>query len=502
MIANPLTKPTTKPSEAKAELIRVRQERARRQLIAFTKYTNPDYQVEWFNRFLATKLDSFVNGKVKRLMVFMPPGHGKSELVSRRLPCFILGRDPDARIIATSHTHSLASDFNRDCQKIITSEEYAELFPETSLSGKNIRTVANNSYLRNSEIFEIVNRRGRYVAAGVGGAITGKRFDVGIVDDPIKSAQESNSKTVRDSTWNWFSKDFMTRIAGQHARVLITLTRWHHDDVAGRLLQLAKDNPKAAQWEVVIFPAIKVTNNNPDDPRQIGEALWPAVFPLETLAEQRAPDPRGFEALYQQNPTPTEGDMFKRQWFEVIGSAPSEAKRIRWWDKAGSQDAGAYTAGVLVGYHNGLIYVEDVIRGQWSAHNREVIMRQTAEMDFAKYGGLVTIMMEQEPGSGGKESAEASIRNLAGFIVRAKVSTGDKSGRAEPLASQAEAGNVKLVRGAWNSDYLDEITTFPYGKYKDQVDATASAFNELAAAKPKPTLQVRVTPTYQPKSVY
>jgi len=497
-MTNPLTKPTTNPTQAASELQRVRRERARRQLIGFTKHTYPDYQVTWFNQFLAHKLDSFVNGEIKRLMVFMPPGHGKSELVSRRLPCYILGRDPDARIIATSHTHSLASDFNRDCQKIISSDEYAELFPETTLSGKNIRTVANNTFLRNSEIFEVVGHRGRYVAAGVGGAITGKRFDYGLVDDPIKSAQESHSKTVRDSTWAWFSKDFMTRIAGQHARVLITLTRWHHDDIAGRLLELARHNKQSAQWEVVIFPAIKENNHNPNDPRTIGEALWPAVFPLETLAEQRAPDPRGFEALYQQNPTPTEGDMFKRQWFEIVGSAPSQAKRIRWWDKAGSQDSGAYTAGVLVAYHDGVFYIEDVIRGRWSSYNREVIMRQTAELDSVS----VTVMMEQEPGSGGKESAEASIRNLAGFTVRAKTSSGDKAGRAEPLASQAEAGNVKLVRGDWNADFLDEITTFPYGKFKDQVDAAASAFVELAATKPRPTLQVRVTPSYQPKVNY
>jgi predicted phage terminase large subunit-like protein len=125
-------------------------------------------------------------------------------------------------------------------------------------------------------------------------------------------------------------------------------------------------------------------------------------------------------------------------------------------------------------------------------------MRQTAELDSVS----VTVMMEQEPGSGGKESAEASIRNLAGFTVRAKTSSGDKAGRAEPLASQAEAGNVKLVRGDWNADFLDEITTFPYGKFKDQVDAAASAFVELAATKPRPTLQVRVTPSYQPKVNY
>lgn len=458
----------------------VRQELARRKLIEFTKYTNLEYRTAWFHAYLGSKLDEFAAGKIKRLMVFIPPGHGKSELVSRRLPCFILGQNPDIRVIATSHTHSLASDFNRDCQKIIGSEEYAELFPETQLFGKNIRTVSDNTYLRNSDIFEIVNHRGRYVAAGVGGNITGKRFDVGIVDDPIKSAADSHSKVIRDSTWSWFSKDFMTRISGQHARVLITLTRWHHDDIAGRLLELARNEPKASQWEVVIFPAIKVDDSNPHDPRQIGEALWPEQFPLETLAEQRAPDPRGFESLFQQNPTPREGGMFKRDWLTIVGEAPAQAKRIRWWDKAASQDKGDYTVGALVAYHGRLVFVEDVVRGQWSAHQREVIMRQTAELDQQKYGQLVSIWMEQEPGSGGKESAESSIRNLAGFTVRAETSSGDKAGRAEPLASQAEAGNVRLVRGAWNAEYLNELAEFPFGKHDDQIDATASAFNKLA----------------------
>jgi predicted phage terminase large subunit-like protein len=176
-----------------------------------------------------------------------------------------------------------------------------------------------------------------------------------------------------------------------------------------------------------------------------------------------------------------EGVLFKREWFEVVESAPDErALRIRYWDKAATEGGGARSAGVLMAKtSDGLFCVEDVVCGQWSALQRERIMRQTAEGD----GRRVQVWLEQEPGSGGKESAEASIRNLAGYIVHAERPTGDKAERAQPLAAQCEAGNVCLVRGAWNHDYLEEVCAFPLGSYADRVDASSGAFNKLAAGK-------------------
>jgi len=171
--------------------------------------------------------------------------------------------------------------------------------------------------------------------------------------------------------------------------------------------------------------------------------------------------------------------MFKRQWFDIINVAPFYSERVRYWDKAGTADGGAYSCGVLIARDKqGIFYIEDVVRGQWSALDRETIIKQTAQADDAKYG-LVSVWQEQEPGSGGKESAEQTVRNLAGHVIRTERVTGDKVTRAMPLAAQCEAKNVNIVSAAWNGSYLDELTTFPYGKYKDQVDATSGAFNKL-----------------------
>jgi predicted phage terminase large subunit-like protein len=175
--------------------------------------------------------------------------------------------------------------------------------------------------------------------------------------------------------------------------------------------------------------------------------------------------------------------MFHRAWFAIVPAAPVDARRVRYWDKAGTAGDGDYSCGALVGRTDaGRYFVEDMIRGQWSSGEREKVMRQTAMLDEQKYGH-VAIWHEQEPGSGGKDSADATTRNLAGFAVRAERITGDKQTRAMPFAAQCEAGNVDLIAGAWNAAFLDELTTFPNAAHDDQVDAASGAFNKLAVER-------------------
>lgn len=216
---------------------RVRQ--ARTNLLDFTRFTMPEYRVNWHHRLICQKLDEFIEGKNKRLIIACPPRHGKSELVSRRFPAYILGRNPDAKIIACSYGSDLASLLNRDVQRIISSPEYAELFPDTKLNDANVRSTAQENYLRNSDIFEVVNHKGVYRSAGVGGAITGMGGDYLIVDDPIRSRADAESPAIRDKVWKWYSSTFRTR-RQKDASILITATRWHEDDLTGRLLELAK----------------------------------------------------------------------------------------------------------------------------------------------------------------------------------------------------------------------------------------------------------------------
>jgi len=186
------------------------------------------------------------------------------------------------------------------------------------------------------------------------------------------------------------------------------------------------------------------------------------------------------------NVRPTAGSVFNRGWFDIVDAAPADARRVRSWDKAGTSGGGAYSAGVKMVRAGGTYYVEDVIRGQWSPHQRNLVMRQVAEAD----GPEVTIWIETEPGSGGKESSQISIRELAGYSVHAETVTGDKVTRAQGLSAQAEAGNVKLVRGEWNEAYLAELHGFPEGKYKDQVDASSAAFAKLALTGGAPSISV------------
>ena len=311
----------------------------------------------------------------------------------------------------------------------------------------------------------------------------------GIIDDPLKNRKEANSQVVRDAIWDWYTSTFRTRLA-PGGGILLTVTRWHEDDLPGRLLALAASDSGADQWEVVNLPAIAEEPLQSYDPRQVGDALWPDRFDLEELERTRVSlGSYDWNSLYQQRPAPLEGGLFKRAWFgDAVGAAPRKARRIRYWDKAGTASAdAAYTVGVLMARDaQGVYYVEDVVRDRYSALDREQIIRQVAQMDNENRGPT-EVHFEQEPGSGGKESAEATARNLAGFVVHAERVTGDKFTRAQPYAAQCEARNVKLVKGDWNPAYLEELTSFPNGKYKDQVDASSGGFNKLAAPTLIPT---------------
>lgn len=417
-------------------------------------------------------------------MVFMPPRHGKSELVSRRLPAYSLGVNPDMSIIGCSYGADLASQMNRDVQRIISDDRYSRLFPDTNLFGKNIRTIAQGQYLRNSDIFEVVDRGGVYRSAGIGGGITGMGFELGIIDDPIKDPKEAESEVFRESIWEWYTGAFWTRQA-PGARILLTMTRWHEDDLAGRLLMMAKADPKADQWEVLKLPAICEDTNAQFEQRVEGEALWPERFNLDHFATSKANNARQHEAMNQQNPTAREGNMFKVGKLQIVDAAPLRCRRVRYWDKAATAAGGDWTAGVRMSRgSDGFFYVEDVRRGQWATDERDDTIKLIAQLD----GKDVEIYGEQEPGASGKDAALAFVRMLAGFKVECAPASGSKELRADPLSSQVNAGNVKLVRGTWNGAFIEELRQFPQGKHDDQVDAASGSFNVLASIIPLPTV--------------
>ncbi len=476
---------------------------ARTDLLKFTQYTKPDYETNWHHSAICAVLNDVVRGLLpynhpdylhdapKRVILCAPPQTGKSELVSRRLPAYAFGRIPDLTVIGTSYGADLASMMNRDIQRVISSDEYHNVFPNTKLNDVNIRSTSQGQYLRNSDIFEIVNHAGRYRSAGVGGGITGMGMRLGIIDDPFKDQMEAQSETIRNNVWEWYTTTFYTR-NGKNGAIVIMHTRWHEDDLVGRLLELQKNDPNADKWLVLSFPAIldDESQRSALDHREFGAALWPNKYDLDALAKMRANDPDGFEALQQQRPTKPGGSLLPRIGFQIIEQFQwfEDMVLVRYWDKAGTEGAGAYTAGVLMCYdpnrRYGVSYIIiDIKRVQFEAFAREQLIRQTAVLDYQMYRGYVHIWMEQEPGSGGKESATNTVINtLVGFNARSETvsNKGDKQLRAHPLSIQVKASNVGLVAAEWNEPFLQESEKFPRGKYKDQVDGASGAFNKLA----------------------
>lgn len=449
-------------------------ELASRNLEDFIRFTYPNYDFGWFNEELAASLTQFVqdvvDGKQPRLMIFAPPRSGKSEQVSRRLPAWALGKHPDLQFIGASYSADLANRMSRDVQRIIEGDGYDQIFPNVKLPNKG-----DTQNTRTQDLFEIVGHKGAYRAAGVGGGITGMGADIGVIDDPVKDAKEANSKTYRDSVWEWYTTTFYTRLSPKSG-ILLCMTRWHEDDLAGRLLAAAESGD-GDQWQVIDYPAIAEQD---EKHRKEGEALHPERFPLSRLVKiMRAIGSRAWNALYQGRPTSKTGGVFLTDRFVTVEAIPAGViiKRVRAWDFAATKDGGDYTVGVLMGEGNdGRYYVLDVVRGQYSALDVESVLKATASRD----GYDVEIHLPQDPGAAGKAQAQRQVGLLSGFIAKSERMTGDKVTRAAAFAAQVEAGNVVLLRGAWNTTFTDELGDFPLGKHDDQVDAAADAFNELA----------------------
>lgn len=296
----------------------IRAEGARRNLLRFTEMMQPGFQRTPFHETYYAILDRFAHGLIRNLIIQVAPQHGKSNGSSRMLPSFILGRDPDKRIVIASYAATLAKDFNRDCQRIIDSDIYHSVFPGSVLNGSNVVTVAD-SYLRNSDVFEIVGHQGSLRVVGRGGSLTGKTVDILIMDDLYKDSAEANSPVIREGAWDWYTKVARTRLHND-AQQLAVFTRWHKDDIIGRLIREEKvivagrwedfDRVPPDGWALVNFEAIKTGAPTELDPRSPGEPLWKTRHSLARLEKERAIDPVGFQCLYQGNPGNAEGRLY------------------------------------------------------------------------------------------------------------------------------------------------------------------------------------------------
>lgn len=484
----------TKIDAAQAALVAqelLARRRARKSLSAFAEYMYPGYEIDPFHAYVANILDSVVErkpGERRRIMIFAPPQHGKSLLTSELFPAYYIGRRPNDPMILASYVADLAESKSREVRNYIESDSYKALFG--NLGPRDVEPITTDQSTRAVNDWKLAPpHRGKMRAVGVGGSVTGFPAKMVILDDLIKDWQEAQSPTVRNTVWNWWKSVLRTRIWEDGAIVFIT-TRWHEDDIAARLMALGG-------WEIYRFPALAETQEERDENnrrmampkglpdllgREPGEALAPHRFSRNALLDIYADVGSLVKAaLYDGVPRPAEGARIKRSYLSnFVDEVPARAARfVRYWDKAAStNENGPATAGVLLTRHEGLTYIVDVMRGHFTPLERKKIERATAELDEARYGSNVFIYAEQEPGSGGKESAQETIRNLSGFNIRADLPATNKDARMEPFIAQAEAGNVRLVRGDWNQVYIDEMVAIPNGATRDMGDATSGAFNK------------------------
>lgn len=424
---------------------------------------------------LISNLQQVADGELTRLLVFMPPRHGKSETISRMFSAYYLYRHPDRWVGLNSYAAELAYTLSRNAR-----DNYIRV-------GGSMKGDA--AAVKHWE----TGKGGGMWAAGVGGPITGKGFHLGIIDDPVKNAEEAQSDTVQRKHWDWYTSTFYTRAEPGNA-IIVIQTRWNENDLSGQIIEDELHEPE--NWHILHFEAIKEddpteypeTCTVEDDERKAGDALNPDRYTTDKLHKlSRRLGDYFWGALFQQRPKPREGGMFKREYFSIVDSVPKGAQYVRYWDKAGTKDAGDYTAGLLMAKHGNDIYIVDYIDGQWEAPEREQIIRQTAATDRATYG-YITTGHEQEPGSGGKESAQHTARvTLAGFASFADKVTGDKVSRAEPMASHARDSGIKMVQSEWNRRLIDMFCRFP-AKPRDGVDAGSGAFNRIAATAGNATI--------------
>jgi predicted phage terminase large subunit-like protein len=410
-------------------------------------------------------LERVADGDIDRLMITMPPGSAKTTYASKLFPPYFMRRG-NVDVIGASHGAELAEVFSGDVLRIIANQTKILEYELLNESVKFWRTTNGCTYR----------------AAGAGGSITGRRADLFIIDDPIKGREDADSETIRDKVWAWYRAEVIGRLK-PGARIVLITTRWHESDLAGTLLEEMEAG--GDQWLVLNLPAIA----EEDDPlgREPGEALWPEWEDVRQLERKRkAIGEREWFALFQQRPHPIEGAIFQVSQISVVSAAPAGGVLCRGWDLAATKETGgrdpSWTRGVkLQRAPDGRYVVHDVVSVRGGPDEVERAIVNTAHQD----GRRVKISLPQDPGQAGKGQVLYYTRALSGFNMEATPETGDKATRAAGIVSQCNNGNVSIVEGVWNREFLAELAAFDSGAHNDQVDALSRAFS-VVGLNPKP----------------
>lgn len=427
----------------------------RKNLLAYTVATYPDYKINWHHRVLAGVLQGAAKRGGKRIIVCMPPRHGKSEIVSVRFPAWYLGNFPHRKIITSSYNQDFANDFGRKVRNLLLDPRHKAFFPE-------LRTMEDAQSMSKVD----TTAGGGYVAAGVGGAITGRGANFVIIDDPIKDEVDASSATIRDRIFEWYRSVIYTRLESDHnvkASIVLCMTRWHCDDLVGRLEE--EEVAGGEKWEKVTFPAIE---EGESPYRKPGEALWRDRFDEVHLAKVRqAVGPKTWEALYQQRPSAEGGTYLKREWWKYYDRLPISGwrRKLQVWDTAHKKGATNDWSVCLTALEtDNAVYIVDVYRDRLEFPE---LKRKAQSLADLHQVDLVLI----EDKSSGTSLIQELRRETTIPIYEVRVDR-DKEARANAAAPLLEQGRVFLDRDAkWVEDFVAECERFPNSRYDDQVDA-------------------------------
>lgn len=446
---------------------------ARRRILDFTKYTKPDYDASWFHRVYCEKIDRFIKGEIKKMMVFIPPQHGKSEISTRRLPTFMAGVFPDKKGGIVSYNAPTAIKFNKEIRRIFDDKRYLNLFPHMTVD-------ARGEYMRNTSEIEIPNHDGSLITLGVGGGLTSRKIDYLIMDDLYKDPQSAWSKTIRDNVSDWYWAVADTRLHNDSQQLMV-FTRWHEEDLAGEVLAKEGQN-----WEVVLFEAIKETSRADDyDIRAVGEPLWAEAHSLERLLQKKQNNPIVFESLYQQNPTPKEGlviassDLKRFKSEQIKDSRPDTI--VAYCDIA---DEGDDSLCLVIGHvFDNDVYIVDVIF-------TKLPIEATQPLVAAKLDDMQIALAVFESNNGGKGFAQR-VQELKRGMTRVEwvLTVKNKHTRIVMNSGQIKEHFRFLVDDEQSREYKDyfyELTHYPLsGKVKndDAIDATTGLVETISRTK-------------------
>lgn len=458
---------TLPPGTSLADVIeqKLKLRQARQNLLSFAKHTKPNYEAGKHHELIAATLERVERGELKRVMFFLPPRHGKSELVSRRFPAWYIGRNDNKQIISSSYNSDLAAEFGRDVRNLIADSRYRAVFPKVILcqdSKAADRWVTQNG--------------GSYLAAGVGSGITGRGADLGLIDDPFKDRAEADSKAIRDKVWNWYTSTFYTRLM-PGAAIILCMTRWHENDLAGRLLVEMKKGKE--QWEVINLPAIC---ESPDVLGRLeGDALWEAWYPKDTLRQiETTVGTYDWLSLYQQRPASEKGNIFKKTWWKYYREIPKFDFKLQSWDtafkdKEENDFCVCQTWGYL-GAVDGLNFPGYYLIDRFKRKMTYPDLKKRVVIESIKHNPDEIIIED-------KASGQSIVQDLQQentlTIIPIPVDR-NKVARSHAVTPLIEAGLVYLPEWAtWKEDYLEEMGAFPKAEHDDDPDATTQALSRL-----------------------